>query len=96
MQGEEEEGLAQSDGFLVAGADPQLTPGKMEQVVAALDLISLYVRRKVELQVSNALIEGLPAMKSSVKQLAARFANKAAYPGWISSFQQIFLDVEAR
>ena len=62
-QGEEEEGLAPSDGFLVADADPHLTPGKMEQVVDALDLIPLYVRQKVELEVSNAPAEGLPAVK---------------------------------
>jgi hypothetical protein len=49
MRGEEEEGLAPSDGFLVADANPHLTPGKMQQVVDALDLISLYVRQSVEL-----------------------------------------------
>ncbi len=34
----------------------------MEQVVDALDLIPLYVRHKVEMEVSNALAEGLPAL----------------------------------
>ncbi|DBA88216.1 TPA: hypothetical protein ACH3X1_016170 [Trebouxia sp. C0004] len=96
MQGEEEEGLAPSDGFLVADADPQLTPGKLEQVVDALDLIPLYVRQKVELKVSNALAEGLSALKSCVEQLAARFADKAAHKAWLSSLQQVVLRVEDR
>ncbi|DBB15933.1 TPA: hypothetical protein ACH3X3_003307 [Trebouxia sp. C0006] len=74
MQGEEEEGLAPSGGLLVADADPQLTPGKIQQVGGALNLIPLYIQRKVELEVFNALIEGLPATRSSVEQLAARFA----------------------
>ena len=96
MQGEEEEGLAPSDGFLVADADPHLTPGKMEQVVDALDMIPLYVRQKVEMEVSNALAEGLPAVKSCVEQLAARFADKAAHKAWLSSLQQVVLGVEDR
>ncbi len=93
MQGEEEEGLAPSDGFLVADADPQLTPGKAGQVVDALDLIPLYIRQKVELEVSNALAEGLPAVKSCVEQLAARFADKAAHKAWLSSLQEVVIGV---
>jgi len=96
MQGEEEEGLAPSDGFLVADADPQLTPGKMVQVVDALDLIPLYARQKVELEVSNALAAGLPALKSCVEQLAARFVDKAAHKAWLSSLQQVVIGVEER
>jgi len=96
MQGEEEEGLAPSDGFLVADADPQLTPGKMAQVVDALDLIPLYARQKVELEVSNALAAGLPALKSCVEQLAARFVDKAAHKAWLSSLQQVVIGVEER
>ena len=96
MQGEEEEGLAPSDGFLVADANPLLTPGKAGQVVDALDLIPLYIRQKVELQVSNALAEGLPAVKSCVEQLAARFADKAAHKAWLSSLQEVVRGVEER
>ena len=84
MQGEEEEGLAPSDGFLVADADPQLTPGKAGQVVDALELIPLYIRQKVILEVLNALAEGVSAVKSCVEQLAARFADKAAHKAWLS------------
>ena len=96
MQGEEEEGLAPSDGFLVADSNPLLTPGKAGQVVDALDLIPLYIRQKVELQVSNALAEGLPAAKSCVEQLAARFADKAAHKAWLSSLQEVVRGVEER
>ena len=96
MQGEEEEGLAPSDGFLVADADPLLTPGKAGQVVDALDLIPLYIRQKAELEVSNALAEGLPAVKSCVEQLAARFADKAAHKAWLSSLQEVVRGVEER
>ena len=85
-----------NDGFLVADADPQLTPGKTEQVVDALDLIPLYIRQKVELEVSNAVAEGLPAVKSCVEQLAARFADKAAHKAWSSSLQQVVIGVEER
>ena len=93
MRGEEEKGLAPSDGFLVAAADPQLTPGKAGQAVDALDLIPLYIRQKVELEVSNALAEGLPAVKSCVEQLAARFAGKAAHKTWLSSLQEVVIGV---
>ncbi len=43
----------------------------MQQVMDAMDLIPLYVRQKVELEVSNALAEGLSALKSCVEQQAA-------------------------
>ena len=66
----------------------------MEQVVDALDMIPLDVRQKVELEVSNALAEGLPAVQSCVEQLAARFADKAAHKAWLSSLQQVVLGVE--
>ena len=75
MHGEEEEGLAPLDGFLVADVDPQLMPRKLEQVVDALDLIPLHVRQKVELEVSNALAEGLPAVLSYFTLTEAREAN---------------------
>ena len=81
--------LTPSDGFLVADADPQLTPAKM--LVDALDLIPLHVRHKIELKLSNALAEGLTAVKSCVEQLAARFADKAAHKAWLSSLQQVVM-----
>ena len=96
MQGEEEEGSAPSDGFLVADAAPELTPRKMEQILDAMDLIPLYVRQKVELEVSNSLAEGLSAFKSCIEQLAARFANKAAHKAWLSSLQQVVIGVQDR
>ena len=96
MQGEEEEGAAPSDGFLVADVDPELTPRKMEQIVDAMDLIPLYVRQKVELEVSNAVAEGLSAFKSCIERLAARFADKAAHKAWSSSLQQVVIGVQDR
>ena len=96
MQGEEEEGSAPADGFLVADADPELTPQKMEQILDALDLIPLYVRQKVELEVSNALAQGLSAFKSCIERLAARFADKAAHKAWLSSLQQVVIGVQDR
>ena len=68
----------------------------MQQVMDAMDLIPLYVRQKVELEVSNALAEGLLAVRSCVEQLAARFADKAAHKAWLSSLQQAVMGVEAR
>ena len=54
----------------------------MEQAVDAMDLIPLYVRQKVEMEVSDALTEGLSALKLCIEQLATRFADKAAHNGW--------------
>ncbi|DBA65479.1 TPA: hypothetical protein ACH3X2_003189 [Trebouxia sp. C0005] len=71
VQGEEEEGLAPLEGFLVADVDPRLMPRKMEQVVDAMDLIPLYVRQNVEMEVFDAPAEGLSALKSCIEQLAA-------------------------
>ena len=55
----------------------------------ALDLIPLYGRQMAELEVSNALAEGLHAVKSCVEQLAFRFADTAAHKAWLSSLQQV-------
>lgn len=52
--------------------------------------------KRVELEVSNALAEGLPAVKSCVEQLAARFADKAVHKAWLSSLQEIVIGVQDR
>lgn len=60
MQGAEEEGLLASDGFLVA------TLEHVEQKVAALNLIPLYVKQHVKTQRSDAVVDSLPALRASV------------------------------
>ena len=66
----------------------------MEQIVDAMHLIPLYVRQKVEMEVSDALAEGLLSLKSCIEQLAATLADKAAHEAWLSSLQQVVTGVE--
>ncbi len=89
MQGAEEEGLPPSDGFLVADTNQQLTLEQMEHMIDALDLNPLYVGQHVKTERPDAVVDSLPAMRASVQQLPARFADKAAHKAGLSRLHKL-------